>query len=778
MSDVPPLGAYLQWKLSIATSSLAYAGKSTAKNALFAVDIPYPLLRAWYSLVVLKKPLQSPSEATTSVPILPNYTFIELLEYSIPGHSFAISRDNNIRSEVNKSLLRLASKVHMEYYSTRGRKRMALDSRSKKFHIFEGQVISVEKLQQECQMIYDEQEKWKNKCKNLESDLQKLYSEMEIALNEKDKEISDLSTKNEELLTYIETLEKSQDMQFKGKDISEVTKKSRTLKKYLSRANVALWFSKSFGLEVESLIVREVKSGVKHNVITSKTTTDQENDKGFDALSDDDKSKVEKVLFLLDRFCVGDNFYHELSMVIDGLPKSYLVKQRRSQLNDLCHISPLPGEQEGAQVSFKLLLKERVQHHVTSHQKINSDGVPLRVKISGDGANMTRSSNYILMTFALLDASEDIMAAKGNHTIAVVRGKEDYDTLKDSFKDVFQEINEMVAQEKIAVNEGTVNLEFFLGGDYKFILLMMGLSGATSNHACVWCNIHKDKRWDMSHDLEYYNSPPLKRTLKDMHSLAGKTKQNYCCVHKPLLDIELSHVILDELHLLLRVMDILIGNLVQGAIDWDKKDNWKKKKSEHQSIHVNHLVEVIKSCGVTFNVWEKVNADKQGSGLYDFTSLLGTDKKKLLKELPEKLDGLIPDHESTVKLIWQKFSTVYAIVTCKDPSDEMIADYFLKAKEWVNLFISLHGKVIGHKRANVTPYMHAMVYHIPKVFQMFKSIKIFTGQGVEKNNDVARSTVLKKSNKWDGPADVLKHEARLWELKERERPKRNYDKNK
>ena len=45
-----------------------------------------------------------------------------------------------------------------------------------------------------------------------------------------------------------------------------------------------------------------------------------------------------------------------------------------------------------------------------------------------------------------------------------------------------------------------------------------------------------------------------------------------------------------------------------------------------------------------------------------------------------------------------------------------------------------------------------------------------------KNNDAARSTVLRKSNKWDGPADVLKHEARLWELKHRQRPKRNYTK--
>jgi hypothetical protein len=44
-------------------------------------------------------------------------------------------------------------------------------------------------------------------------------------------------------------------------------------------------------------------------------------------------------------------------------------------------------------------------------------------------------------------------------------------------------------------------------------------------------------------------------------------------------------------------------------------------------------------------------------------------------------------------------------------------------------------------------YMHAMVYYIPKLFQMFKSVKFFTGQGVEKINDVARSTVLESPTK-------------------------------
>ena len=55
-------------------------------------------------------------------------------------------------------------------------------------------------------------------------------------------------------------------------------------------------------------------------------------------------------------------------------------------------------------------------------------------------------------------------------------------------------------------------------------------------------------------------------------------------------------------------------------------------------------------------------------------------------------------------------------------------------------------------------------------------MKIFSGQGVDKNNDMARSIVLRKSNKWDGAGDVLKLESRQWELRNQERTKRTYNK--
>ncbi|CAB4038959.1 Hypothetical predicted protein, partial [Paramuricea clavata] len=195
-------------------------------------------------------------------------------------------------------------------------------------------------------------------------------------------------------------------------------------------------------------------------------------------------------------------------------------------------------------------------------KKVPNNNEPVQVKISGDGARMTRNSNFILLSFALLQDTDDVMAAKGNHTIGVVNGKEDYESLERCFKDIFTDINELVLDKKIDVDGQTINLEFFLGGDYKFILLLLGLSGATSNYACSWCKVHKDERWNMKYDLEYYSSSKLKRTLEDLKKSATKSsKESYCSVRKPLLNIELDHVIPDELHLLLRIMDVLINNL-------------------------------------------------------------------------------------------------------------------------------------------------------------------------------------------------------------------------
>ena len=65
----------------------------------------------------------------------------------------------------------------------------------------------------------------------------------------------------------------------------------------------------------------------------------------------------------------------------------------------------------------------------------------------------------------------------------------------------------------------------------------------------------------------------------------------------------------------------------------DQAENLRKPPSKKTSTHLDSLVNAIRSCGISFSVWEKGNADGKGSGLYDFSSLMGSDKKTLLKLL-------------------------------------------------------------------------------------------------------------------------------------------------
>lgn len=89
-------------------------------------------------------------------------------------------------------------------------------------------------------------------------------------------------------------------------------------------------------------------------------------------------------------------------------------------------------------------------------------------------------------------------------------------------------------------------------------------------------------------------------------------------------------------------------------IDWDRKENVKKRPMNRMNTHLNDLVNAIRSCGITFSVWEKLDGNGGGSGHHDFTSLMGSDKKRLLSELPTKLEGILkPSVSERVINLWK-----------------------------------------------------------------------------------------------------------------------------
>ena len=139
------------------------------------------------------------------------------------------------------------------------------------------------------------------------------------------------------------------------------------------------------------------------------------------------KKRMLKKNPLLDKFCVGDAFYHELSMITDGLSRSNLVKQCRDDLYKMCQIDSPDANFEEAKVNSVKLCPKNISLIIS---KKNNDFDPIngkiKIKINGDGTRMTRNSNFILLSFPILQTRESVMSDKGNRTLGIVNGSQSY----------------------------------------------------------------------------------------------------------------------------------------------------------------------------------------------------------------------------------------------------------------------------------------------------------------------------------------------------------------
>lgn len=62
-----------------------------------------------------------------------------------------------------------------------------------------------------------------------------------------------------------------------------------------------------------------------------------------------------------------------------------------------------------------------------------------------------------------------MLLLSGNHTVAVIKGKESYEIIQSSCARIFSDVNKIVESGFIKLGENRVPVEIFLGGDYKVI---------------------------------------------------------------------------------------------------------------------------------------------------------------------------------------------------------------------------------------------------------------------------------------------------------------------
>ena len=77
----------------------------------------------------------------------------------------------------------------------------------------------------------------------------------------------------------------------------------------------------------------------------------------------------------------------------------------------------------------------------------------------------------------------------------------------------------------------------------------------------------------------FYHEVDQKRTLEEMKHMCQKKNDNFGCIHPPpLINIDLDHVVPDELHLLLRITDRQLQNVIDEILECDSIADFNKPK--------------------------------------------------------------------------------------------------------------------------------------------------------------------------------------------------------
>ena len=245
-------------------------------------------------------------------------------------------------------------------------------------------------------------------------------------------------------------------------------------------------------------------------------------------------------------------------------------------------------------------------------------------------------------------------------------------------------------------------------------------------------NTQSFDRYDMAKKWSISDPEFGARTIEENIMLSKKRKE-YNVSHAPLFPtIPLTNVIIDNLHMFLRVSDVLINLLVvelkrQDAIDKVKRftcfDAVKYK-------HLHSYQKFVASCGVPGYHFYIGQDSKQ----MKIRSLTGPERLKLFANI--SIADLLPTFSQSkclaIQGLWVDLLQLNRTFS-KRPDEvtpEDISKFASDSKAWVRRFLDIY-----HEN-NVTPYIHAMANHVHEFMTMHGSILPFTQQGLEKYNDI------------------------------------------
>ena len=250
-------------------------------------------------------------------------SFVSQLNKLMDG---SVIKIDNCCDRIEKNLTSRARKLRSELSKqTPGRQRQHILDQPYNLFVLENELESFEKIVSEREIAIQTAEEWRQKAQQFKDETSHLLEDM----------AQDILTFGDELemqSAMIEEFRDQEDAINKGKQIEDVSPRQarRKVAQVTTLSKQALWFAQSFGLELEFIQFRKVAS---QSPLTVQLDDHSQSDTPQPPIHDD-HDRIHQVLYLLDKFAVSDEVYHELTMLCSDLPASHIVKAARNELND------------------------------------------------------------------------------------------------------------------------------------------------------------------------------------------------------------------------------------------------------------------------------------------------------------------------------------------------------------------------------------------------------------------------------------------------------------
>ena len=361
---------------------------------------------------------------------------------------------------------------------------------------------------------------------------------------------------------------------------------------------------------------------------------------------------------------------------------------------------------------YNIICLQRYPHIDEDQQGVTIDIFRL-FSFTGDGSPAGKYRSFLNLTVTLVD---EPLPKRAPVLLATSASKENYENLSSILQTVNDSIKEIQAN-GIVINGVLTRFEFYLGGDYKFLLTVLGMNSANAKFACIYCESDNGSYWKRG-------GGKRRATLN-----VGK----YGVKRANLLDsIPLSNVVFCYLHLFLRTSDKILL-IIRREIP-----------EKHVAAFVEHLRNVITCRG-------KITA---ANGVVEFSCLDSADRRRILKELCEG-DSLLKFIGEARGAQLRCFLSAYQklIFSAKNCDDSATLDQMCGT--FLQMFVALF------QTSMVTPYLHILGHHCHEVAGRVGKIGTFEQQSEEKLNHIVTSTYFSSTNYKQAPRQIIFKRARV-----------------